>query len=194
MLITPAAPLINNGRAASRCQARRGKGFVCLFLSHSSFFFFSFYSAEGGLGLVSHPKSEQQHLGTLAGKRMGNGERGPRGKGLTLPVVLPAHQRRLCSSRAPSVVPVSRPGHIREGPEGMGTAGPVPQPVISGGFSLERHWGHAASPQESPRGRRSSSCSPCSKPQRGHVRSALPVRVSLGRSPGRAPMALEERN
>lgn len=41
LLITPAAPLINNGRAASRCQARRGKGFVCLFLSHSSFFFFT---------------------------------------------------------------------------------------------------------------------------------------------------------
>lgn len=33
LLIMPAASLINNARAASRCQARRGKGFVCLFIS-----------------------------------------------------------------------------------------------------------------------------------------------------------------
>lgn len=37
LLITPAASLINNGRVASRCQARRGKGFVCLFLSSLGF-------------------------------------------------------------------------------------------------------------------------------------------------------------
>lgn len=55
LLITPAAPLINNGRAVSRCQARRGKGFVCLFLSF--FFFFFFHSVQGGLGHVSIPKA-----------------------------------------------------------------------------------------------------------------------------------------
>lgn len=38
LLIMPAASLINNGRAVSRCQARRGKGFVCLFRSSLGFF------------------------------------------------------------------------------------------------------------------------------------------------------------
>lgn len=51
-------------------QEREG---ICLFISLSLFFFF-FYGAEGGPGLVSHPKSEQQHLGTLT-------ERVPRGRG-----------------------------------------------------------------------------------------------------------------
>lgn len=51
-------------------QEREG---ICLFISLSLFFFF-FYGAEGGPGLVSHPKSEQQHLGTLT-------ERVPRGWG-----------------------------------------------------------------------------------------------------------------
>lgn len=145
MLIMPAASLINNGRTASRCQARRGKGFVCLFLS-SGFWLGFFWSAEGGLGLVSHLKSEQQCLGTSMGKRvhlqgrrgrrdgMGDGSpqggmRGqPHGKGLPL---------RRCS------LPAQGRANVATGCAGLGHPGmvltPKPPPIASAPQHVPSH-------------------------------------------------------
>lgn len=57
------------------------EGVVCLFLSSLGLVFFFWWSAEGGLGLVSHLKSKWQHLETLMGKRVWDGVGGGDGMG-----------------------------------------------------------------------------------------------------------------